>query len=219
MARNSEEMKKEVVDQLYWDVRLDASDIEVTVDNNRVTLTGTVPSFQARNAAVEDAYAIPGVFAVDDNISVRYVEPLPPDEEIETRIRSSLEWNADVKSDRIEVQVDDGVVTLRGKANTLWEKLEAENVTSSIKGATYVVNNIAVVPTGDVVDEQIAARVTEALERGFLVDADKIDVTVQDGVVILEGKVPSWNSRNLVLNIVRSTPGVVDIDNRLLLGI
>ena len=28
MARNNEEMKKEVVDQLYWDVKLDASDIE-----------------------------------------------------------------------------------------------------------------------------------------------------------------------------------------------
>ena len=219
MARDSEEIKKEVVDQLFWDVRLDASNIEVTVDDGKVALSGTVPSFQARNAAVEDAYAIPGVYAVDDKVTVRYVEPLPTDKEITERVRSSLDWNSEVDAKQVEVKTDNGVVTLGGTVHTLWEKLEAENVASSIKGTTYVVNNIAVVPTGDVVDERVGEEITKALERGFLVDADKIDITVQDGVVILEGKVPSWNSRNLVLNIVRSTPGVLDIDNRLLLGI
>jgi osmotically-inducible protein OsmY len=40
-----ETVKQDIVNQLAWNSRVDASDIAVTVDNFQVTLTGTVPFY------------------------------------------------------------------------------------------------------------------------------------------------------------------------------
>jgi len=45
-----EKIKKQVVDQLYWDARVDASDVKVEVSDRNVILTGTVPSYGVRQA-------------------------------------------------------------------------------------------------------------------------------------------------------------------------
>ena len=219
MARSNERIKKDIVDHLYWDVRVDASEVKVVVEDGKVTLSGTVPSFQARVAAEDDAYVIPGVYAVDNDIIVRYVNPLPSESELGDRVRSSLSWSPDIDSAGLEVNVENGVVTLNGTVSSLWEKLKAEEVATNVSQATKVVNDIAVVPTENLVDERIAEDITRALERIILTDTDKVDVTVRDGVVILDGKVPTWESRNLVVNIVHHTPGVKAIDERLMLGI
>ena len=42
---NDETIDKQVVDQLYWDSRVNASEVAVTVQNGKVTLHGTVPSY------------------------------------------------------------------------------------------------------------------------------------------------------------------------------
>jgi len=36
MARTSEDIKKDIIDNLYWDARVDASDINVDVVDNLV---------------------------------------------------------------------------------------------------------------------------------------------------------------------------------------
>ncbi|TFF85228.1 BON domain-containing protein, partial [Candidatus Heimdallarchaeota archaeon] len=38
-----EEIKKKLTDQLYWDTRVDASDIDIDVNGSSVTLSGKVP--------------------------------------------------------------------------------------------------------------------------------------------------------------------------------
>ncbi len=78
MARMDEQIKKDVVDELYWDDRVDATkvnvevcndivrslearssvyadDVNVRVRNGHVTLTGTVPSWAARVSAHDAA--------------------------------------------------------------------------------------------------------------------------------------------------------------------
>jgi hyperosmotically inducible protein len=55
MARTEEQIKRDVVDQLYWDNRVDASDVTVEVSNGTVTLRGTVPTYFASTAALNDA--------------------------------------------------------------------------------------------------------------------------------------------------------------------
>lgn len=49
-----EKIKKNVTDQLYWDHRVDASDVQIEVDEGVVTLSGNVPSFTAKDAAYDD---------------------------------------------------------------------------------------------------------------------------------------------------------------------
>jgi hyperosmotically inducible protein len=53
-----------------WNTVLDDSDIDVDVDNNVVTLNGTVKSAEAKAKAVSTAKSTDGVKAVHDNLRV-----------------------------------------------------------------------------------------------------------------------------------------------------
>jgi hyperosmotically inducible protein len=53
-----------------WNTVLDDSDIDIDVDNNAVTLNGTVKSAQAKAKAVSIAKATDGVKSVKDNLKV-----------------------------------------------------------------------------------------------------------------------------------------------------
>jgi osmotically-inducible protein OsmY len=218
MAADTEQIKKDVVDQLYWDSRVDASKVEVLVRDSTVVLSGTVPTLQARRAAQLDAYAVPGVQSVENNITVRYGEPLPPSEEVEQRVRYVLAWNPDIDSTGIEVRADAGLVTLEGTVDAFWKKLHAADLAMSVGGVLDVVNKLAVVPTEDIVDESIAEDAVRALSRNALVDAEAVDVTVRNGFVTLEGTVPSWVARDVALDAAYYTPGVTGVEDRLLVS-
>lgn len=61
---------EEIVNALERNVQVTADDIEVTVMNGSVTLSGSVKTFSARNAAFESALYTPGVTGVDNRIVV-----------------------------------------------------------------------------------------------------------------------------------------------------
>jgi osmotically-inducible protein OsmY len=51
---------------------IDAENVDVQVDGHTVTLTGTVKSYAERREAERAAWAAPGVYSVDDRISVAW---------------------------------------------------------------------------------------------------------------------------------------------------
>ena len=57
MIRTDQAIKRDLIDELYWDHRVDASDVKAEVVNGKVTLTGNVPSYSARSAAATAAWA------------------------------------------------------------------------------------------------------------------------------------------------------------------
>jgi osmotically-inducible protein OsmY len=215
MVRDKETIKKEVVDNLFWDSRVSAADVEVTVSDGKVTLEGTVPTLQARRAALLDAYAVSGVQTVDNEIAVRYEDLLPTSEEVEQRVRYVLAWNPDIDSTDIEVRVDAGLVTLEGTVDAFWKKLHAADLAMTVGGVLDVINKLAVVPTDDVVDETIAGDIVAALSRNSLVSPEAVDVTVRNGFVSLEGTVPSRLARDAALEAAYYTPGVTGVEDRL----
>jgi hyperosmotically inducible protein len=70
MIRKGEEIKRDLIDELYWDYRVDASDVKAGVSDGKVTLTGTVPSYYARGRAHDSAAYTLGVLEVDNQIVV-----------------------------------------------------------------------------------------------------------------------------------------------------
>jgi len=77
MTRTSEQIKMDIVDQLYWDARVDASKIEVHVSHGEVTLSGTVPDFESLQAAENDTWMIPGVFSGNHRLSISATRVAP----------------------------------------------------------------------------------------------------------------------------------------------
>jgi len=67
-----------------------------------------------------------------------------PDDEIYDQVRRRLANDPNVKGGAIEVEVRDGVVTLRGKVREEKQKLKAERITRKVKGVKKVVNELRV---------------------------------------------------------------------------
>jgi hypothetical protein len=74
----------------------------------------------------------------------------------------------------------------------------------------------AAVPPGP--DQVLALRVAEALVRDEGVRGRRLEVTVSGTVVILDGEIESPDARTAAGICVRSTPGVSEVVNRLIVG-
>jgi osmotically-inducible protein OsmY len=216
-VQTDEIIKKDVVDQLYWDNRIDASDITVMVEQGEVTLSGHVPTFTGKRAASSAAWSVTGVQVVHNELDVQFPETLttPSDDEIEDRVENSLLWDPDLHSFKINVQVMGGWVTLEGTVDTFWKKMQAENNTSSIRGVIGVTNKLAVVPSERITDERIAEDVVDAIDRNLQVMVDDIDVVVEDGEVTLTGTVSDWAAKSSAYNAARFTLGVIDVHDNI----
>jgi len=70
------------------------------------------------------------------------------DDKIYDDVRLRLAGDRDVKGGALEVIVDHGVVTLRGKVRTEKIKQKAERLTRRVKGVKKVVNELQIEPSG-----------------------------------------------------------------------
>lgn len=212
-----EEVKNEIVDQLFWDSRLNASNIHVEVSGRKVTLTGKVPSCTAKTAAEADTLRVSGVSCVINNLRIQYPAgfKLPTDIEIRSIIINSLIWNPNLDETNINISVNDGIVTLAGSVKTYWQKILAEEIASDMAGALRVVNNLTVIPSDNIIDESIARAITTSIDRNPNIDIDLIYVEVREGIVRLSGKVPDWAAYYDALNSAMYTVGVVNVINDL----
>ncbi len=217
MPRSAEDIKKDIVDQLYWDSRVDASEVNVEVHDGKVVLRGSVPTLIARHFAAADALAVAGFHGVDNRLTVRYPSTVvvPGDEQIRSNIERVLEWNAELDAEHIRVQVDNGIVTLEGSVDALWKMPLVEDLVAKLSGVTAIDNKLAVVPTKDVSDERIAESVVEAFKRNPRINAEAIGVTVANAVVKLTGAVRDWNARDIAQDTAMCAFGAIGVDNRL----
>ncbi len=215
MARTDEQIKKDVTDQLYWDARVDASEVSVEVSNGTVTLRGSVPTYLARTAAFEDSWAVLGVTDVRNQTVVRYPPTitLPTDEEIKTSIENTLARNPNVDIFDVNVIVDAGIVSLEGTVDAYWKKDYAEDLVADIPGVISIDNKLGIVYSQDVTDKIIAEDVIAAIDRNVLVDAEDVNVRVTDGVVTISGTVPTWAARRACYESALYTVGVKSVRN------
>jgi len=214
MSTNDEDIDKQVVDQLYWDNSVKASDVAVTVDHGSVTLNGTVPSFNAKYTAAEDAYLVNGVKFVDNKLKVNYFSPIE-DKQIKDDVESSLNWDFDLDDQKISVSVENGTVTLLGSVDSYWKKVLAEMDTHKVNGVLEIKNELAIVSTGKWEDESIAKEIEKALGRNLNVDVNDVNVKVRKGNVTLTGEMPSWTSKISAFDSAIFTSGVKGVQNHL----
>lgn len=219
--RKDEMIKTDVVRQMQWDNRIDASKVKVAVDNGHVTLTGSAPTYTAKRAAADDAWLVTGVKSVTDETTIKYPSTLtlPSDDEIRANVKNSLLWDPDLASYKMSTDVTNGWTTIEGTVDSLWEKVRAENEVRRTHGVIGVTNKLAVVPTEKISDERIGQDVADAIDRNFNVDVDKITVTVNDGAVTLTGTVPSWTAKTAAYRSALYTQGTINVENDIIVDL
>lgn len=215
MKSLDEQIKKDLVDQLYWDSRVDAANITMEVNDGIVTLGGTVPNYSAHQAAAADAWTTPGVVSVNNNITVDYQLSVPDDGEMRERIYRLLDWNPVIDATDTDVSVETGWVTVEGSVDTLWKKDRVEEIVMDLTGVVGMTNKLAVVPTANVLDEEIGESILGALDRNAEIDVNLVDVKVENATVKLSGTVPTRNARRAAYEAALFTQGVSEIVDNL----
>ncbi|MFP4499090.1 MAG: BON domain-containing protein [Vulcanimicrobiota bacterium] len=217
MAITDERVKKDIVEQLFWDNRVDSTNIDVKVKDFVVTLNGTVDNYLARTSAFQDAWDVSGVEMVINNLEVTHEGKtnLPTDSELKNNIKQILEWDTYIDSVSVKISVKDGWVTFEGTQDEYWKVLRIEDLASGIEGIVGITNNLAVVPTHDIIDQAIANDITSALARNIGDDSDLVDVEVENGVVTLSGILPSKNLAQQAFQVALLTKGVTFVHNEL----
>ncbi|MFW5704742.1 MAG: BON domain-containing protein [Nanoarchaeota archaeon] len=217
MGRPNEEIKQDIVDNLFWDSRIDPQDVEVKVNGGEVTLEGTVPTYIGKNAARENAIMAEGVYKVNNNVKVLIPAEVtvPEDNEIKRRVSDLLLFNPIIDSTKIIVFVKDGEVTLEGNVSTYLEKIEASTLPYNIIGVWNVIDRLTVVPTKAIGDEIIADQIMAVFSRKANINEELIEVRVNSGIVTLSGDVYDWLTYLDAENIARYTAGVKEVQNQL----
>lgn len=138
------------------------------------------------------------------------------DIDVKQNVTDELKWEPSVDAASINVVVDQGTVILSGKVPTYYEKFSAEEAASRVRGVKTVVNDISVELKGDNErsDEEIMEAVVDALTWDTTVPEERINVTVEEGFVTLDGTV-TWNFQKLnATDAIRYLAGVRGITNK-----
>lgn len=212
--KSDSQIKSDVLAELKWDPAIDETDVGVLVDNGVVTLTGHLNSFAEKFAAERAARRVAGVRGIavelDVKISARHKRS---DSEIAQAATNALRWNSFVPDDKIQVEVDNGWITLRGTVDWQYQSTYAEQSMRPLVGVRGVSNTITVKPHPST--SSIVAGISAALARHAAREALKIQVDVDGDVVTLKGKVDSLAEHDAAVAVAFNAAGVARVVDKL----
>lgn len=134
---------------LFADRSHDYGDIDITVFEGRLMLTGTMKSEEGHKKLVDNAWKADGIDQVIDEILVGDGTSLGQgieDSRIDATLRARLIGDGDVKAGQFKASVSKGVVYLLGVTRSDKDLNAALDVARSIGGVEKVVSHVLVRP-------------------------------------------------------------------------
>ena len=212
LIHTDEEIQKDVMAELKWDAKLQPNEIGVSAKDGVVTLTGWVDSFLKKWSAEDAALKVSGVKAVANDIEVKLASQRTDADIAEAALRA-LEWDAFVPSDKVQVTVSKGWLTLKGEVEWQYQKEDSERVVRRLAGVKGVSNLITVKPRAT--PSELKKKIENALVRNAEIDANRIAVEIQGTKAILKGTVRAWAEKEEAERIAWSAPGITSVENRI----
>ena len=214
----------QALEDLVWaklkDAKLDKEVAEIIVSGDTVTLRGAPASGYVKMKAIEVALTVEGVATVDDELVV--VAEAESDKALVKELVSKvLSYPHYTVFDDIGFQLQDGgIVVLTGYVTMGFKKSELEERLGRVRGVSELKSVLQILPASTS-DEKLR----ESLFRNiyghelFYRYANRtnppIHIIVDGPNVMLTGAVQNKIEKIKAESIVRSTFGVINIDNRL----
>jgi len=202
---------------------LQGDDINIQSKDGAVTLTGVVSENFHKSLALETVTGLPGVKSVDNRLEVKGAPPTAnSDAWLRDKVRVSLLFHRSVRAAKTEVDVTNGVVTLRGDAASQSQKELTAEYARDVEGVKDVKNEMTVSQTpkkaprtiGEKVDDaSISAQVNMSLLNHRSTSILTTTVKTKHGVVTVGGKARNAAEKELVTKLVADINGVRSVRN------
>jgi osmotically-inducible protein OsmY len=221
-AANMDNAIETSVKQSYvFKTYLKDDDIKVKSKDGIVTLTGKVSEESHKTMAEDTAAGLPNVKSVVNKLEVKADRPAEKsDAWLVTKVKTTLLFHRHVSA-MTEVDVKDGIVTLRGDAENQAEKDLTTEYVMDIEGVKNVKNEMTVAKgvkekrtTGDKIDDSsITAQVKMSLLYHRSTSGLKTKVVTKDGVVTLSGTAKNAAEKDLATKYAKNVNGVKSVEN------
>lgn len=197
--------------------------IDTESKNGVVKLTGTVAAESHKSLAENTVAGLPGVKSVDNRLKIKGESPAKhSDTWLGVQVKTALLFHRNVSASDTEVLVKDGIVTLRGSANSLAQRELTTEYAQDVEGVKAVKNEMTTATTtvkpvdtlGEKIDDaSITAQVKMSLLSHRSTSALKTKVETKDGVVTVSGIAKNAAEKSLVTKLVNDIHGVNSVIN------
>ncbi len=199
-------------------------DMNVNVTDGRVTLTGTVQSWQEKQLAVQVAKGVEGIIDIQDKLTILNVKNRS-DNAVKQEILQRLHHDVWVNPSSVKIWVRDGQVTVSGAVRSIDEKSRIISL-SWVHGVTSVNGEHLKVEWSDrepmrrsgfhiPSDETIQDAIYDALSYDPRITNADITIEVKEGLVTLTGLVESLQAKTTAEENTWNTTGVYNVVNLL----
>ncbi|MBA3003786.1 MAG: BON domain-containing protein [Desulfurivibrio sp.] len=203
---------------------LQGDDILIVSKDGAVTLTGTVAEHFHKSLAQETVAGLPGVKSVDNRLEAKgALASAHSDAWLRDKVKITLLFHRSVSAGTTEVDVKNGIVTLRGVATSDAQKELTTEYAKDVEGVKEVNNEMTVTkPTkkartvGEKIDDaSITAQVKMMLLSHRSTSALNTTVETKRGVVTLYGKASNAAELSLASKLASDVNGVKSVTNRM----
>jgi len=221
VKRPDDEITKDAKSALAQDPATDLYEAGVQVTNGAAILTGTVDSLAERELAGQVVKAVKGIKAVKNDLTVK-PKLKRPDGEVAADIKGVLKQDPWVDAGSIDVDVKDGIATLKGTVGSSIERTSA--ITDAwVAGVIRVdANDLTVKPgstmtrtTKPVSDKEIKQLIESAWSHHPRLSSFKPEVQSSQHIVTLTGAVDNLAAKKIAGEIAQSTTGVTRVENHI----
>jgi hyperosmotically inducible protein len=212
-------------DTYVFKTYLKGDDIKIESKDGAVTLTGIVSEESRRGLARETVAGLPDVKSVDNKLEVKGATPtVNSDAWLREKVRVTLLFRRSVSAVGTQVDVKDGIVTLRGDAASLAQKELTTEYAKDVEGIKSVNNEMTVSMTSDTTMAKVGAKIDDASITALVkmtllfhrsTSALNTKVETQSGVVTMYGKARNQAEKDLVDKLVNDINGVTSVNNRM----
>jgi hyperosmotically inducible protein len=146
-----------------------------------------------------------------------YIQESVEDAAVTASVKAAMALHRDLAQRAIRVEARSGNVTLRGSVGVEEEKKQATAIAQNVPEVTVAPSYRAASRSlGETIDDAtVLAKIRAVLSLDRQTKPLDIQVSVRDGIVTLEGTLPSAELRGRVIERVESVDGVERIVDRL----
>lgn len=136
-------------------------------------------------------------------------------EKLVVKVQNQIAEHYDIDEEFVITANQEGKVTIEGSVGTLWDFYRIFELASKVNGVRSISNQV-VIDTPMLPDELVKSNILNEMHYiGSILEPDRIEISVDNGIVIIDGKVSFYREKKMLRTMISWQKGVKGIVNNL----